>query len=89
MRWTWDPDKDRINWQKHRISFDTAQRVFDDEHFITHEDPHPDEQRWKSIGMIETTTVVVIHTWPGPGEIGRIISARKASRGERRAYEEG
>ena len=89
LRWTWDPEKNRTNLQKHRISFETAKLVFDDQHFIPQDDPYPWEQRWKTIGMIGTTTVVVIHTWPGPSEPGRIISARKASPGERRAHEEG
>ena len=89
LRWIWDPEKNRTNLLKHGISFETAKRVFNDQHFIPQEDPYPWEQRWKTIGMIRTTAFVVIHTWPSPGEPGRIISARKASQGERRAYEEG
>ena len=30
MRWTWDPEKDRINRRKHGISFQAAILVFDD-----------------------------------------------------------
>ena len=75
--------------QKHGISFETAQLVFKDEHFIMDRDPDPEEERWKTMGMINRTVVIVIHTWPSPEEAGRIISARKASPGERRAYEEG
>ena len=89
MLWTWDPTKDRINRRKHGISFETAQLVFRDEDFITDEDPDPEEERWKTIGMAERTVIIVIHTWPQPGEPGRIISARKASPGERRVYERG
>ena len=45
------------------------------------------------MGMVGTQVVMVVHTWPnldtGTGEeIGRIISARKATRREREAYEE-
>jgi len=40
--------------------------------------------------VIGQTTVVVVHTWPeGRDETGRIISARKATARERKAYEEG
>ena len=46
------------------------------------------------MGMLGTQVVMVVHTWPAvetvSGEvIGRIISARKATRREREAYEEG
>ena len=44
--------------------------------------------------MVGTQVLMVVHTWPDPyleiGEdVGRIISARKATRREREAYEEG
>jgi uncharacterized DUF497 family protein len=43
--------------------------------------------------MIGEVIVFVVHTWPEPDsngeEIGRIISARKATAHERKAYEEG
>ncbi|MCY4110387.1 MAG: BrnT family toxin, partial [Chloroflexi bacterium] len=66
----------------------------DDPMSATREDPFPGEQRWRTIGMVGTQVVMVVHTWPGvdaeTGElIGRIISARKATRREREAYEEG
>ncbi len=46
------------------------------------------------MGIVGTQVVMVVHTWPevdtATGElIGRIISARKATRREREAYEEG
>ena len=94
MRWTWDEDKNRINTQKHGLSFETAQLVFDDPLMAHRPDPHADEERWHTIGMIEGVAVMVAHTWPtaAPGtgvEEGRLISARKATAHERRAYEEG
>ncbi len=60
----------------------------------TREDPYPYEERWRTIGMVGTQVVMVVHTWPDlyaetGEEIGRIISARKATRREREAYEEG
>ena len=52
------------------------------------------ENRWRTIGMVGSQIVLVVHTWPELNkekgeEIGRIISARKATRLEREAYEEG
>ena len=94
MHWTWDYDKNRANKQTHGLSFETAQLVFDDILAASRLDPHPDEQRWQTIGMIGNVAVIVVHTWPEteqePGaDIGRIISARKATTRERNAYEEG
>jgi len=57
-------------------------------------DSHPDEERWQTIGLVGSVVPFFVHTWPeadrGTGdEIGRIISARKATAPERKAYEEG
>ncbi len=94
MYWTWDLNKNEANRQKHGIDFEVSQLVFSDPLAITTEDSWPYEQRWKTIGAIKRTVVIVIDTWPNPNpdpgrEAGRIISARKATRRERAAYEEG
>ena len=88
MRWMWDPEKDRENILKHGISFTTAQLVFQDFYRVTEEDPHPEEQRWRTTGLVGPSVIIVVHTWP-QAEPGRIISARSATRHERRTYEEG
>ncbi len=94
MRWTWDQVKNEANLRAHRLSFEVAVFVFDDPMSATREDPYSYEQRWRTIGMVGTQVVMVVHTWPDLDtergeEIGRIISARKATRGEREVYEEG
>ena len=90
MHWTWDPEKDRINQQIHRITFQTATLVFRDPGALLDPDPYPLEQRWRAIGYINGMLVAVTYTLPeGPGVPGRIISARRASREERTDYEEG
>ena len=94
MRWTWDQAKNTANLRAHGLSFETAVFVFDDRMSLTQEDPYLHEQRWRTIGMVGTQAVMVVHTWPDVhtetgDEVGRIISARKATRGEREAYEEG
>ena len=82
-------DKNRDNKRKHGLSFDTAQLVFDDPHALSRPDPFVDEERWQTIGVIGPVTVFVVHTWPeSDNEPGRIISARKATAYERKAYEE-
>ena len=94
MRWTWDEAKNRRNKQKHGLDFETAQLVFDDPLAVSRADSYPDEERWQTVGAIERVIVLVVHTWPqcdpeSDDEVGRIISARKATKSERRAYEQG
>ena len=85
------------------MGFETAILVFDDPLAATYEDPYPDEQRWRTIGMIEGLLILIVHTLPedksdaGTDKLasrsfqraGRIISARRATPGERRSYEQG
>ena len=94
MRWTWTPDKNDANRRAHGLSFETAVLVFDDPLAATRDDPYPYEERWRTMGMVGEIVVMVVHIWPiedfESGELeGRIISARKATRREREAYEEG
>ena len=85
----WDVEKARANVRKHRVSFEEAATVLGDPLSITISDPlHPkEEERSVIIGRSHRgRTLVVVHT--ERGERIRIISARSASRGERRQYEE-
>jgi len=50
----------------HRLTFETAKLVFDDPLAATRHDPHPDGDRWQTVGLIGSVTVFVIHTWPKP-----------------------
>lgn len=93
MQFEWDDAKDRVNQSKHRLSFATAQRVFDDPlHRTVLANVVDGEPRWETIGSIDgVVVIVVIHTYRQRqgGELIRIISARKATRHERRSYEDG
>ena len=94
MIWTWNPEKNRTNRRDHGFDLETAAHVFEDPLAITARDPHLDGDRLRTVGIIGSTTVFVVHTMPefDPVEgddVGRIISARKATPRERRAYEEG
>jgi uncharacterized DUF497 family protein len=91
MRFEWDEKKNRTNRQKHGVSFETAQLVFDDPlHLSRPEHEENGEERWQTIGVVEGVLVLVVaHTYRDEGhdEVVRIISARKASKYERRQYE--
>ena len=68
--------------------------MFDDPLALSKPDPHPDGDRLRTVGVIGAVTVLVVHTMPEfdpveGADVGRIISARKATPRERRAYEEG
>lgn len=94
MNWTWDPDKNRSNEEKHHIDFTAARAVFNDPFALTYPDPYPYEVRWRTIGMVHSAILIVVHTWPDEHpefsrRTGRIISARIARRREIRDYEEG
>jgi uncharacterized DUF497 family protein len=94
VEWTWTDEKNRINKRVHGLSFETARLVFDDNLAVSRTDPHPDGDRWQTVGLVGPVALFVVHTWPEPDaatglEVGRIISARKATSHERRAYEEG
>jgi uncharacterized DUF497 family protein len=94
LRWVWNAEKNAINKRKHRLSFETAVLVFNDPLAASRCDVYPYEERWQTIGIIGGVAVLVVHTAPGfdtrtGEEIGRIISARKATAHERRVYEKG
>jgi uncharacterized DUF497 family protein len=93
VRWTSDPNKAAANRVKHGLSFETAALAFDDPFHASKPDLHPDDDRWHTIGLVGSVLLPVIHTWPeaesAEGEpVGCIISARKATAHERKAYEE-
>jgi len=93
VRWIWDPPKDRSNRRAHGLGFETASLVFDDPLAVSRLDDTAEKERWQTVGEIGGVIVFVVHTWPAPDrngeETGRIISARKATAHERKAYEEG
>ena len=84
-----DEDKARTNLAKHGVNFEEASTVFGDPLSITIPDPaHSQaEDRWIILGHSHRgQLLVVVHTERGDNL--RIISARRASRRERKQYEE-
>ena len=88
MEWIWDVIKAERNRIKHGLSFETAILVFDDPMQISLPDPHPDGDRWRTIGRVSHSTLFVVHTLIEDDGHGRIISARRATASERKSYEE-
>lgn len=84
----WDPEKAVSNFHKHGVSFADATAVLENEQALTIADDHPDEQRFVTIGPDLTGRILVI-VYTYRSEKIRIISARKATAGERRTYQEG
>lgn len=89
MEFEWDPEKAAANEHKHRVSFDEAATAFGDPLSLTIPDPDhsDDEELFVLLGeSYQGRLVVVVHT--EREERIRIISARLATRNERRSYEE-
>ena len=90
MEFEWNPDKAAQNIEKHGVSFQEAATVFNDTLSMTFPDPDHSlgESRYVIIGLSRFGQLLVVaHT--DRGEKVRIISARKATRQERKFYEEG
>lgn len=86
----WDQPKADLNFKKHKVSFEEARTVFYDENAIefwdkTHSEL--EEDRFLFVGMsLKGRILLVCHCIRGEGNIIRIISARKATKSERKHY---
>ncbi|GAA6136164.1 BrnT family toxin [Oceaniserpentilla sp. 4NH20-0058] len=89
----WDSAKAKSNIKKHGISFEEAQTVFFDEYAIQFYDDDSSqlgEDRFLMLGnSSEANLLLVCHCERQNGDIIRIISARKATKSERKFYEGG
>jgi len=88
VKFEWDPKKAEHNFKKHGVTFEDASTVFGDPLAATVPDPRhsAEENRLVTMGQsTENRLVVVAHT--DRSEQVRIISARLATRRERRKYE--
>jgi uncharacterized DUF497 family protein len=92
LRFGWDERKNKANRKKHGIWFEEARTVFDDPRALLFSDPDhsEEEERFILLGASSAgRTLVVVHCYKESEELFRIISARKASKKEVKAYEEG
>ncbi|MGA7463570.1 MAG: BrnT family toxin [Candidatus Korobacteraceae bacterium] len=88
MNYEWDPAKANLNFAKHGVRFADAVFAREDDFALTMRDPFSEnEERWITLGMdAQARLLVVIYTWRGRNI--RVISARPASRREKRQYED-
>jgi uncharacterized DUF497 family protein len=90
IRFEWDENKNAANQKKHKVSFEEAKSVFYDENarLISDPDHSEREDRFILLGLSNRLRMlVVVHTYRKSDEIIRIISAREATKRERRFYE--
>jgi uncharacterized DUF497 family protein len=90
LEFEWDQAKAKKNLKKHGVSFEEASTVFGDPLALTIPDPlhSEDEDRFVTLGNSERGRLLVVVGTDREDRI-RIISARVATRRERKDYEEG
>ena len=90
MRFEWDPPKAEANLRAHGVSFAEAVTVLEDDFALTREDPAAvEEPRFVTLGLSNLgNLLVVVYTYRDPDAI-RLISAWKANKRQREAYEKG
>ncbi len=92
MQFEWDPVKAATNLKKHQVSFEEAQTVFYDDFAVQFfDDAHSSEEdRFIMLGLSsQARLLIVCHCERAGGDVVRIISARKATRGEAVHYQGG
>lgn len=90
MEFKWDANKATANLKKHGVSFTEAVTVFGDPLSLTFPDPDHSvgESRYITMGLSSSRKLLIVAHTDRDNHI-RIISAREATRRERRFYEEG
>jgi uncharacterized protein len=85
MDFEWDEEKRLTNLRKHGVDFVDVPSVFDTD-VVTVEDDRYNygEQRFVTFGLLNGREIAVVHT--DDGNLIRIISARRATKHERRNY---
>jgi uncharacterized DUF497 family protein len=89
VAFSWDVRKETANLRKHQVSFHEAATVFFDPLSMTFHDPDHSagEARYITLGLAASGRLLFV-AHADQGESIRIISAREATRGERKGYEE-
>ncbi|MCI9436648.1 MAG: BrnT family toxin [Lachnospiraceae bacterium] len=92
IRFIWDENKNELNKKKHGISFEEAKDVFGDENAILFDDPDHsyEEERFLIIGMTGGKGICIVsHCYKDEDSTIRIISAREATKSEKKTYQKG
>jgi len=89
MKFEWDNKKAKSNLKKHQVSFEEGASIFGDALALTFRDPDHSvgEIRYLTFGVSQNGSLLVLsHTYRN--DLVRIISVRRATRAERKIYEE-
>ena len=89
IKFEWDESNNRINKNKHGISFAEAQTVFYDNEALVIDDPEhsEEEERFIILGLSSKANLLVVcHCYRVSETVIRIISARKATKTESQYY---
>ena len=89
IKFSWDDRKERDSQRKHGVSFDEAVTVFADENARLKHDPDHStkEDRFILLGFsAKLRILVVVHAYQEDEKEIRLISARKATRNEKKQY---
>jgi len=88
MELDFDPAKNAANIVKHGISLEDALLVYNAPNKITLHSPRSSENRLMDIAMVEVAGVILVLAYVIRGNTVRAISLRRASKAERRLYEQ-
>lgn len=81
----WDDNKRNVNLEKHKIDFIDAMEIFNDSERLESEIVKNNEVRYQTLGKVGEVVLLVVYT--RREEKLRIISARRASKNERKIYD--
>ena len=90
IKFEWEASKAASNIQKHGVTFEEARTVFFDERarLVNDPDHSESEDRFILLGFSSSLRVIVVcHCYRSEGNVIRIISARKATATEKKAYD--
>ena len=89
LTFEWDEEKDLSNQKKHGVSFEEAKTVFNDPRSITIADEQhsEEEDRYIDIGTSSRGRLIIVSYTEREPNI-RIISCRKATKSERKSYDQ-
>ncbi len=89
MNFEWDEAKAAANFRKHKVTFEEASTIFEDDLSLTGHDPDHSvgEHRFITFGLSVANRILAV-SHAERGDVIRIISARFATRMERKMYEE-
>lgn len=90
VEFEWSAEKAKANVEKHGVSFEEAKSVFYDEYARQFfDDEHSEsENRFIMLGLSDRSRILIVcHCERSQGHVIRLISARKATSGERKYYD--